>query len=107
MLCGILLNMAAVMTAGADRVYSSKRPGDFYVGKTQHVFNLTSPDCPVTPDGYEYTDTYIVVMILFPTEQEPTPATSSKYMDNELPRLIEEGWDIPTGELQRLWTNVQ
>lgn len=47
------------------------------------------------------------VTILFPTEQEPTPTTSSKYMDYELARLIEEGWDIPAGALQRLWTNVQ
>lgn len=104
---GIILNMAAVITAAADRVYFPKLPGDYYVGKTQHIFNLTGPGCPVTPDRYNDTDTYIVVTILFPTEQEPTPATSSKYMDYELARLIEEGWDIPTGELQRLWTTVQ
>ncbi|KAH8764362.1 hypothetical protein F5883DRAFT_422442 [Diaporthe sp. PMI_573] len=91
----------------ADRVYFPEPSGNYYVGKTQHVFNLTSPGFPVTPDGCNDTDAYIVVTILFPTEQEPTPETSSKYMDYELARLIEEGWDIPTGELQRLWTTVQ
>ncbi|KAL1869129.1 hypothetical protein Daus18300_005665 [Diaporthe australafricana] len=102
-----LLNHASEATAAADRVYFPVPSGDYHVGKTQHVFNLTSPGCPVTPDGYNDTDAYIVVTILFPTEQEPTPATSSKYMDYELARLIEEGWDIPTGELQKLWTTVQ
>lgn len=104
---GNLPSMAGEVTAAADRVYFPKPPGAYYVGKTQHVFNSTSPGCTVTPDGYNDTDTYAVVTILFPTKQEPTPATSSKYMDYELARLIEEGWDIATGELQRLWTTVQ
>lgn len=99
--------MAAEVTAAADRVYFPEVSGDYYVGKTQHFFNLTSPGFPVTPDGYNDTATYIVVTILFATEQEPTPATSSKCMDYDFARLIEEGWDVPTGELQKLWTAVQ
>lgn len=102
-----VLTIAAHVTAAVERVYFPEPSGDYYVGKTQHVFNLTNPGCPISSDKYNDTDTYIVVTILFPTEQEPTTETSSKYIDYELARLIEEGWDIPTGELQRLWTTVQ
>lgn len=100
-----LLNGAVAVTTTTDKSYFPEPPGSYYVGKTQHVFNLTNPESPVTV--YNDTDAYIVVTILYPTEQEPAPETSSKYMDYELARLIEEGWDITTGELQKLWTPMQ
>lgn len=44
---------------------------------------------------------------MYPTGNSPSPETSLKYIDFELARLIEEGWEIPSGELQNLWTHLQ
>lgn len=102
--------MTATVIAAADRVYFPMLSGDYFVyygGKTRHVVNLTSPDLPVIADCHNDADVSNVVTVLFLTEQDPTPATSTKYMDHELARLIEEEWDIHIGELQKLWTSVQ
>lgn len=104
-MCIILL--AAVAAAASEKVFLPKPSGKHFVGKTQHVFNHTTLDDPTAPIGTNNTGTFIVVTVLYPTGKEPTAETSLKYMDFELARLIEEGWEIPSGELQNLWTHLQ
>ncbi|KAF2478276.1 uncharacterized protein BDR25DRAFT_390521 [Lindgomyces ingoldianus] len=91
-----------------DSIFFFPNPsGRYHVGKTQHVFNHTTHDDPVAPDGSNHTGNFIVVTILYPTTQAPNPETSLKYMDHTLADLIEKGWGIPEGELQKLWTPLQ
>ncbi|KAF2097054.1 hypothetical protein NA57DRAFT_77307 [Rhizodiscina lignyota] len=97
----------AVVAAASDKVFFPWPSGKYHVGKTQHVFNHTTHDDPVAPKGSNNTGEFIVVTILYPTTRAPTAETSLKYMDFELAHLIEKGWQIPNGELQKLWTHIQ
>lgn len=98
----------AFATAAQNKVFLPNPCGKYHVGKTQHVLNHTTfNDDPLAPKVTNRTETFIVVTILYPTKQAPTPQTVLKYMDHELASQIEKGWAIPSGELQKLWTSLQ
>lgn len=99
--------LVAAVALASDRVFLPKPYGKYHVGKTQHVLNHTTYNDPLAPEGSNNTGTFILVTILYPTTKEPTASTSLKYMDYELAHLIEQGWGIPEGEIQKLWTHIQ
>lgn len=107
MLFSVIAVFVAIVTAASDKVFFPRPSGKYHVGKTQHVFNHATNDDPVASKGSNNTGDFIVVTILYPTARAPTAKTSLKYMDYELAHLIEKGWGIPIGELQRLWTHLQ
>jgi pimeloyl-ACP methyl ester carboxylesterase len=104
----VLLTVSAVFTAATlDRVYIPRPTGQYSVGKTQHVFDHTTLDDPMAPPESNRIGSFFVVTILYPTNRVPAENISLKYMDHELAVQIEAGWQIPTGELQRLYTHIQ
>jgi hypothetical protein len=108
MLILMLLAASAVLAAAAlERVYLPLPGGQHNVGKTQHVVNHTTLNDPFASPESNYTGSFFVVTVLYPTKQAPTTNTSLKYMDDELATQIETGWKIPTGELQKLYTHIQ
>ncbi|CAG8977903.1 hypothetical protein HYALB_00001781 [Hymenoscyphus albidus] len=107
MLSIIVSIFIAIAAAANNKVFLPEPTGEYFVGKTQHVFNHTTIDDPTASIGSNNTGKYIVLTILYPTGQAPTAETSLEYMDTELARLIEEGWEIPGSQLQNLWTHAQ
>jgi hypothetical protein len=107
MKCHILA--AGFIAAGfvaADRVYLPQSDGKYYVGKSQFVFNHTTPNDPVAP-GPDHTGTFLLTSIFYPTEQNPTKHNTLRYVDPVLGNLTEQGWGLPTGILENIWTYIQ
>ena len=68
-------------------------PSNYYVGKMQHVFTIP-PMLILWHVRDIITLKVIVVTILYPITQAPTPETSLKYVDHELMHSIEKEWRI-------------
>ncbi|KAF2493016.1 hypothetical protein BU16DRAFT_564309 [Lophium mytilinum] len=107
MLLVVLITIFVAVVAAGGKVFFPKPSGIYHVGETQHMFKHTTHDHSLAPKGSNNTGEFIVVNVLHRTNRPPTAETSSKYMDFELARLIEQGWGIPNGELQKLWTHLQ
>jgi pimeloyl-ACP methyl ester carboxylesterase len=108
MLISVLLTASTVLAAAtSDRIYLPRPGGQYSVGKTQHVVNHTTLDDPMAPPDSNMTGSFFVVTVLYPTNRKSSRNTSLQYMDNELASQIEAGWQMPVGELSKLYTHIQ
>ncbi|XPS72168.1 hypothetical protein M3J09_004335 [Ascochyta lentis] len=92
--------------ATTDRVYLPNPSGRYHVSKTQHVFNHTTFNDPLSPTN---TSTYFVLTILYPTEQTPNDNVTLQYMSPKVAAAIENSnkYKLPAAALERLWTHIQ
>jgi pimeloyl-ACP methyl ester carboxylesterase len=104
MLSALLVVPIILAAATSNRVYLPKPSGIYHVSKTQHVFNHTTLNDPLSPNNVS---TYYVATILYPTKQAPTKNTTLQYMSSELAAEVERGYKLPAAQLERLWTSIQ
>ncbi|KAJ4347522.1 hypothetical protein N0V95_005353 [Ascochyta clinopodiicola] len=106
LLSQLFIAPVVLATAMTDRVYLPKPSGRYHVSKTQHVFNHTTLNDPLSPTN---TSSYFVLTILYPTEQAPDDSTTLQYMSPEIAVALEnsETYKLPAAALERLWTHMQ
>ncbi|KZM19191.1 uncharacterized protein EKO05_0006428 [Ascochyta rabiei] len=89
-----------------DRVYLPKPSGRYHNSKTQHVFNHTTVNDPLSPTNIS---SYFVLTTLSPTEQAPNANATLRYTSPEIAVALDNSkkYKLPATALERPWIHTQ
>jgi hypothetical protein len=84
------------------RLHGLHSSSHYHVGLTQYVFNHTTQNDPVAPDGIGRS---ILLSLYYPTLRDSK--VSRPYLDRGTAQVFETAWSYPNGTLSTLTADVQ